>query len=153
MSLFTSLRRWASVVRRQFIISGEVSSQAAATAVRVNRLFDVVRKDNEKHWDGQLTSGMVSLYIYWKGRNAELVMARLKRGGFVVPLLAMMCCRTDPPPADSPHIVTWVGSPPNWEIWGLDASECGGWKGKGKGKGLERLTCFWTHCKANCWST
>ena len=62
------------------------------------------------------TSGMVSLNMYWKGRKVELVMARLNRGGFVVPLFAMICCNTDPAPADSPQIVTSLGSPPNNEI-------------------------------------
>ena len=64
----------------------------------------------------------------------ELVIAPRNNGGSVCPSSAMTCCKTDPPPdricyfylqpkqggddvpADSPHIVTFVGSPPNFEI-------------------------------------
>ena len=59
------------------------------------------------------TSGIRSLYLYCDGKCNELVIAALNRVGLVFPPFATTCWRTEPAPADSPQMVTFLGSPPN----------------------------------------
>ena len=84
--------------------------------LRIQKLFKCCRSISTKYFSGrvhQLTSGIRSLNLYCDGKKLELVIAARKRGGNVLPPLATTCCSTDPAPADSPHIVTLLGSPPN----------------------------------------
>jgi hypothetical protein len=65
----------------------------------------------------QHTSQKGSLKSYWNGKNGELSIAARNNGGCVFPPCATTCCKTEPAPADSPCIVTFVGSPPNSDIY------------------------------------